>query len=323
MSVPHTGELSPTLFQGVATRPREYGGLDDTPAGVTDRDALLAHLGRETLNVSRDRDFSKAYRRIKDSSAPSGYRSQPLMWRTSSDDLGKFQYAMLTNKQHAAVLVVDIDQRGDRGGHPICLADGLKAKLWELVSRNLGPAWVGINHESGKTQCLWLIDPVYADKGGTSPNMKLLEATTRTLGGYLDHDPHFAHGFSRSPFYTGSSPDRYVWYRQHHRIDRLGDFIMEIRTVTGEAQHESPKRQEFASGRELIETVKARREEAQAFKALTQDVETELSATDDALNPDLRGSRCAGLNRGALPAMRRRFDMPSRWRTDCARMGSA
>lgn len=98
---------------------------------------------------------------------------------------------------------------------------------------------------------------------------------------------------------------------------------MEIRTVTGEAQHESPKRQEFASGRELIETVKARREEAQAFKALTQDVETELSATDDALNPDLRGSRCAGLNRGALPAMRRRFDMPSRWRTDCARMGSA
>ena len=117
--------------------------------------------------------------------------------------------------------------------------------------------------------------------------MKLLEATTRTLGEYLDHDPHFAHRFSRSPFYTGSSPDRYVWYRQHHRIDRLGDFIMEIRTVTGDTQHESPKRQEFSSGRELIETVKARREEAQAFKALTQDVETELSATDDALNPDL------------------------------------
>ncbi|MGX0630270.1 hypothetical protein ACUW8P_001379 [Corynebacterium afermentans] len=30
------------------------------------------------------------------------------LWRTDSEKLGKFQYAMLTNKQYAAVLVVDI-----------------------------------------------------------------------------------------------------------------------------------------------------------------------------------------------------------------------
>lgn len=164
---------------------------------------------------------------------------------------------------------------------------GVKEKLWQLVSRNLGPVWVGINYQSGKTQCLWLIDPVYADNDGISPNMKLLEATTRTLGGYLDHDPHFAHRFSRSPFYTGDRPDRHVWYRQHHRIDRLGDFIVELRAITGDPQRESHRRQEFTSGRELIETVKARREEAQAFKALTEGVEVELAAETDALDPDL------------------------------------
>ncbi|MCT1370379.1 replication initiation protein [Corynebacterium mucifaciens] len=106
---------------------------------------------------------------------------------------------------------------------------------------------------------MWLIDPVYADKDGKSPNMALLAATSRTLGGFLDHDPNFAHRFSRSPFYTGESPDRYIWYRQHHRIDRLSDFIREVREVTDEPQHISP-RQEFSRGRELIETVKGRTE---------------------------------------------------------------
>ena len=299
VSIPHEKGLSTTLVPSVEPYSRECGGLDDTPAGVTDRDALLAHLGRETLHVSRDRDFSKAYRRIKDPSEPSGYRTKPLYWRTTSDTLGKFQYAMLTSDQYAAVLVVDIDQPGEQGGTPTCLAREVKEKLWQLVSRNLGPAWVGINYQSGKTQCLWLIDPVYANNGGISPNMKLLEATTRALGGYLDHDPHFAHRFSRSPFYTGDSPDRYVWYRQHHRIDRLGDFIVELRTITGDPQRESPKHQEFTSGRELIETVKARREEAQAFKALTEGVEVELAAETDALDPELiEGVRVRWINKG-------------------------
>ncbi|MDK4235933.1 replication initiation protein [Corynebacterium propinquum] len=114
-----------------------------------------------------------------------------------------------------------------------------------------------------------MIDLVYADRDCKSPNMALLAATSRTLGGFLGHDPNFAHRFSRSPFYTGESPDRYIWYRQHHRIDRLSDFIREVREVADEPQHVSP-RQEFSSGRELIETVKARREPAQAFRAIAK-----------------------------------------------------
>lgn len=77
---------------------------------------------------------------------------------------------------------VDIDQPGTQGGHPINLAEELRGKLFQLVSP--GPAWVGINRLSGKAQCLWLIDPVYADKDGKFPNTELLAATSRTLGGF-------------------------------------------------------------------------------------------------------------------------------------------
>lgn len=42
-------------------------------------------------------------------------------------------------------------------------------------------------------------------------------------------------------------------------------------------QHEQQQRQRFTSGRELINAAKARREEAEAFKALAQDVENELA----------------------------------------------
>lgn len=284
MTLPHSGhswaQPAPASVDVAAFTREQLGGLYDTPAGVTDRDALIAHLGRDVLHVSRDRNFAKAYRRTKDGT------TVPLMWRTDSEELGKFQYAMLTNKQYAAVLVVDIDQPGTQGGHPINLAEELRGKLVQLVTRGLGPAWVGINRLSGKAQCLWLIDPVYADKDGKSPNMALLAATSRTLGGFLDHDPNFAHRFSRSPFYTGKSPDRYIWYRQHHRIDRLSDFIREVREVTDEPQHVSP-RQEFSSGRELIETVKARREQAQAFRAIADEIEVEMSEETDRYNPDL------------------------------------
>ncbi|QPK84392.1 replication initiation protein (plasmid) [Corynebacterium qintianiae] len=284
MTLPHSehgwAQPAPTSVDVAAFTREQLGGLEDTPAGATDRDALISHLGRDVLHVSRDRNFAKAYRRTKDGV------TVPLMWRTDSEELGKFQYAMLTNKQYAAVLVVDIDQPGTQGGHPINLAEELRVKLFQLVSRGLGPAWVGINRLSGKAQCLWLIDPVYADESGKSPHMALLAATSRTLGGFLDHDPNFAHRFSRSPFYTGDSPDRYIWYRQHHRIDRLSDFIREVREVTDEPQHVSP-RQEFSSGRELIETVKARREQAQAFRAIADEIEVEMGEETDRYNPDL------------------------------------
>ena len=120
MTLPHSGhgwaQPAPTSVDVAAFTREQLGGLYDTPAGVTDRDALIAHLGRDVLHVSRDRNFAKAYRRTKDGS------TVPLMWRTDSEDLGKFQYAMLTNKQYAAVLVVDIDQPGTQGGHPVNLS---------------------------------------------------------------------------------------------------------------------------------------------------------------------------------------------------------
>ncbi|WP_375713411.1 replication initiation protein [Corynebacterium haemomassiliense] len=49
---------------------------------------------------------------------------------------------------------------------------------------------------------MWLIDPVYANESGTSPNMELLASTSRALVGFLDQDPNFAHRISRSPLYN-------------------------------------------------------------------------------------------------------------------------
>lgn len=67
---------------------------------------MIGYLGRNVLHVCRDRNFDKSYRRTKDGS------TVPLMWRMDSEELGKFQYAMLTDKQYSAerqspVLVAD------------------------------------------------------------------------------------------------------------------------------------------------------------------------------------------------------------------------
>lgn len=260
---------------------RDSAGLDDTPASTTDRDFLLAHLGRDVLHGSVTRDFKKAYRRNKAGEV------SPRMYRTDSEALGKCEYVKLTSKQYAAVLVVDIDQPGEAGGHPADLALYVRNVVRVLVEHNIGPAWVGVNPISGKGQFIWLIDPVYADVSGRSSQMKLLAATTHTLGELLGHDPHFAHGFSRNPFYTGKSPSAYRWYRQHNRVMRLGDLIRQVRDLAGTDQYEAAPRQQFKSGRELINAVKTRREEAQAFKALAQDVDAEVSAGLDQYDPEL------------------------------------
>ena len=60
-----------------------------------------AEVATTSTNSLRVSSLRKAYRRTKDGT------TVPL-WRTDSEKLGKFQYAMLTNKQYAAVLVVDI-----------------------------------------------------------------------------------------------------------------------------------------------------------------------------------------------------------------------
>lgn len=56
---------------------------------------------------------------------------------------------------------------------------------------------------------------------------------------------------------------------------------------------------QFASGRELINAVKTRREEAQAFKALAQDVDAEIAGGLDQYDPELiDGVRVLWINQG-------------------------
>lgn len=282
MSVPSWHQLSRTSTACVASpAQKDCGGLDDTPAGYNDRDALLAHLGRDVIHASHTRDFAKAYYTDKNG------KLCPRMYRVETETFAKCQYAVLTNKQYAAVLVVDIDQRGETGGHPSNLAAPVRTSLRALIEHNVGPAWVGINPQNGKAQAIWLIDPVYADESGESRHMRLLARTSRTLGEYLDHDPNFSHRFSRSPFYTGDDPTAYRWYCQHKRVHRLADLLKEVRTVADLPQHEQQQRQRFTSGRELINAAKARREEAEAFKALAQDVENELVDGLEKYDPEL------------------------------------
>ena len=259
----------------------DRGGLDNTPASAGDRDLLRAHLGRDVLHGSIGRDFSKAYIRNADGS------NSPRMYRFGTEALGRCEYVMLTNKQYAAVLVVDVDQVGTAGGDPADLNPYVRDVVRLLISHNIGPAWVGINPTNGKAQFIWLIDPVYANHEGKSAQMKLLAATTRVLGELLDHDSHFSHRFSRNPFYTGKAPTAYRWYKQHNRVMRLGDLVKQVRDMSGHDQFESVPRQQFNSGRELINAVKARREEAQAFKALAQDVDAEIAGGLDQYDPEL------------------------------------
>ena len=264
----------------------DCAGLDDTPASTIDRDKLLAHLGRTALHGSISRNFKGAYRLVVDKETGQK-RSVPNLYRVDSDKLGRCEYVMLTSKQYASVMVIDVDQIGKAGGHPENLNSYVKGVIWSLVQHGIGPAWAGINPVNGKAQFIWLIDPVHAGENRTSRNMELLKATSHELGELLDHDPHFAHRFSRSPFYTGKSPEAYRWYCQHDRVIRLQDFLRQVREMAGQSQHVKNKRQQFSSGRELINAVKARREEAQAFKALADDVENEINEELDQYDPEL------------------------------------
>lgn len=58
---------------------------------------------------------------------------------------------------------------------------------------------------------------------------------------------------------------------------RLEDLVKQVRDMVGHDQFEASPRQQFSSGRELINAVKTRREEAQTFKALAQDVDAEIA----------------------------------------------
>ncbi|MDN6566304.1 MAG: replication initiation protein, partial [Actinomyces sp.] len=203
--------------------------------------------------------------------------SVPKMYRVGHPSLSRMQYVALTHKQYAAVIVVDVDRYGTDGGG----VDNIHPEAYRTIARlagvGAGPAWIGGNPANGKAQLIWLIDPVHADGSGESANMRLLKATAATLGTALGGDPAFAHNLSRSPLYTGADPTAYRWHCQHHLVARLSSLIEEVRAMTGDTAPQAARtQQKYTSGRELLEAVKARRSEAEAFKAMAADLDGDL-----------------------------------------------
>lgn len=253
--------------------------LSATPAGLgsfgcteADRDRLASHLGRQALQASRSRDFSTAWRKTTHG------EKTPRLYRMGTQALGRCQYAVLTHKQYAAVVVIDVDKPGVSGGQVSDIAADVHQAVARLVAHRMGPAWIGVNPVNGRCQLIWLIDPVYAGESGESAHMHLLRATQRMLAGVVGGDPAFAHRFSRSPFYTGDDPHAYRWHVQHHQIIRVADLRQEVQTMTttaATATDPSPT-QRYSSGRELIEAVKARREQAQHARGLFSQLDSEL-----------------------------------------------
>ncbi|MDN5895136.1 MAG: replication initiation protein, partial [Nocardioides sp.] len=249
--------------------------LQSCGATDTDRAHLTGHLGRHALQGCPTRDFKKAWRTTTDGA------SVPKMYRVGHPSLSRMQYVALTHKQYAAVIVVDVDRYGTDGGG----VDNIHPEAYRTIARlagvGAGPAWIGVNPANGKAQLIWLIDPVHADGSGESANMRLLKATAATLGTALGGDPAFAHNLSRSPLYTGADPTAYRWHCQHHLVARLSILIEEVRAMTGDTSPQAARtQQKYTSGRELLEAVKARRSEAEAFKAMAADLDGDLpSAT--------------------------------------------
>ena len=250
--------------------------LQSCGASDTDRAHLTAHLGRKALQGCPTRDFRAAWR--KDAEG----QSVPKLYRVGHPSLTRMQYVALTHRQYAAVVVIDVDRPGAGGGRVEHIAPQAYREIAKLAGVGAGPAWIGVNPSNGKAQLIWLVDPVHADGSGESPNMRLLKATGQTLGAALGGDPAFAHNLSRSPLYTGDDPTAYRWHCQHHRIDRLADLIEEARTMTGKpAPAEStPPKQKFSSGRELLEAVQSRRRDAEAFKAMADELDGDLPSAE-------------------------------------------
>lgn len=249
--------------------------LQSCGASESDRTHLTGHLGRKALQGCPTRDFRAAWRKNAEG------QSVPKMYRVGHPSLNRMQYVALTHRQRATVVVIDVDRRGVDGGTVENIHPEAYQSLSKLAGVGAGPAWIGVNPANGKSQMIWLIDPVHADGSGDSSNMRLLKATGRTLGAALGGDPAFAHNLSRSPLYTGADPTAYRWHCQHHRVDRLADLIEEVRAMTGETSPAAkPPHQKFSSGRELLEAVQARRSEAEAFKAMAAELDGDLPSAE-------------------------------------------
>lgn len=234
-----------------------------------DAQALISHLGREALHASRDRNFKNAW--IKD---PDTGQTRPKYYRTNGDQLTRCQYAVLTHPQRTTVLVIDIDTpSGQTGGTIDALHPEALTKLNALCAHGFGPAWIGINPINGKAQALWMIDPVYASAGRTSPNTRLLTVATTELNRYLGGDGAFAHHFSRWPLHQSDDPMAYRWHCQHHNIVRLGTLTQVVRDMNPTPPQKRPgASQQFASGRDRILAARRAAQQAHTLKALNEEL---------------------------------------------------
>ena len=284
MTIPHgTENVSPhfPLNSTDATRTADFFSPRAVPLpsrGATDyeRYKLLKHLDRETLHGCPTRKFSGAWTKTKDG------KRKPRLYRVESSALGRLQYVKLVHKQRATVIVLDVDMLGSAGGNVTDMAPEVINALVAMKDANCAPSWIGVNPINGKAQLIWLIDPVYADASGDSSNMRLLRATTNQLCELLGADAHFSHGFSRSPFYTGDDPTAYHWHYQHSDIFQLAALIQEVRRMNGttDAAPTPAPKQSFTSGRELINAVKTRREEAQAYWKIAKELQGDMADLD-------------------------------------------
>ena len=249
--------------------------LVSTGANETDRAHLIGHLGRKTLQGTATREFKTAWRKDKHgNTVPKLYRVETLAMR-------RCQYVVLAHKQRSSVVVIDIDHHGTPGGQVTDIHPVVHEKLSIMAAGNLGPSWIGVNPINGKCQLIWLIDPVYADSRADSANIRLMKVVTTMLGEHLGGDAAFAHRLSRSPFYGGDDPTAYRWHVQHHRVDRLSHLRDDFRTMTGQpAPQTTPAAQNFSSGRELIDAVVARREQAQQARKLFDSLEGDLPSAE-------------------------------------------
>lgn len=254
------------LFSAPRTEHLVSNGWIDVQAA-----ALLDHLGREAFHASVDRDFTKAWR--KD---PTTGESTPRFYTVGSPALTRCQYAVMTHQQRSAVLIIDIDKPSYiPGGTVEALHPATHAALTALHQRELSPAWIGINPLNGKAQALWMIDPVYAAKGHTSPNTRLLNVATTELNTLLGGDRAFAHQFSRWPLHRSKDPTAYHWHCQHSQIIRLADLIHEVRTMNPHnVRPQARKPEQYASGRERINAAQAARKAAQTLRELEAELPT-------------------------------------------------
>ena len=259
-------------------------------------DALIffAHLGRERIHASRDRQFSKAHwqtvcstcrktsqainpqerpRRFPGCSDPSCGHSKPRMYPPQK--LGDKQYIKITHPNRSAFVTVDVDVPGTPGGSINNLDPEVLGYLNALTKADCAPNLAGVNPISGKAQLIWYIDPVYNDGDETKPNRptKFLRALHHDLNMLLGGDTSFSHGFMRNPFYGGNEPEAYRWNYFHGSVYSMKQIRVEVTRLLEvkipEILNAPPPPK---TGRALIEEVKARRLAAESYSKLAKEL---------------------------------------------------